>query len=348
MARTQGIVQSAGRAWRLLQDTGFMDASRGLETEAWQRNLREAGRELREAAASLTAADNRDAYGELRRVQRMNLWCAILAARETAVGIRIISTLGIRYPMMADHVSEAERRLAPRANGFPVRLLRRMAARIRNASPDPATVIEQRAAEQGDPPPREVSLQEAQLYQRIMLAAMRASDREASSYRNAGDAALGAFGASLLPPSDLSGMAQNYAEEQALDYAFGARANGIGAILSALRAVSDGVDAHRRATDDEYRLQHWVHQVCLRESNNDAAQALLLFQRLQDILERMNAWLQWVERHQDHPAYVPPGGEWRADPRASLGNTRGGSANRSGPVQGSVRGPYDRSPYDMA
>ena len=37
--------------------------------------------------------------------------------------------------------------------------------------------------------------------------------------------------------------------------------------------------------------------------------------RLQDIKRRMNAWLEWLERHQDHPSYVPPSG--RLDPNGS-------------------------------
>ncbi len=347
MARTDGIIQSANRAWRLLQATGFMDISRGLDTESWQRNVAEAGRELGEAASSLVASDNRDAYHELSHDQRITLWKAILAARQTRIGIRIISELGFRYRRMQDDVSEAERELASRANGFPVRELRAIGARIRAASPDPATVVERAAAEAGDPAPRGVTNEEAQLYQRVMLRAMQLSDREIAGVRNPGEAALGAFGASLLPPSDASGFAQNYAEDQAVGAAFGARANVIGVIISALRAVFDGAEAYRRATDDEHRLNYWIGQVCLQESHNNPDAALRLRRNLQDILERMNAWLAWLQRHTDHPSYDPPGGTIRADPTASLDLTRPGSGNRTGPVMGSVRGPYDRQPYGL-
>ncbi|MEM1411489.1 MAG: hypothetical protein AAGH19_03945 [Pseudomonadota bacterium] len=348
MARTAGIIQSINAAWRLVQETGFMDVNRGLNTESWQRNLNGAARELNEAADSLTARDNRDAYGELNNEQRMALWSAILASEQPAIGVRIISALGVRYSNIPQDLGAAESALSSRANGFPVRHLRTMAQRIRNAAPDRASVVERRAAEAGDPPPREVTRDEAELYQRIMLRAMQLSEREASSYRNAGDAALGAFGASLMPPNSVESWAQGEVEGRSLSILFGERANTAGLVFSALRAVNDGLDAHRRLRDDEYRLQHWVREVCLRESDGSAQQGLALFQRLQDILERLNGWLEWLDRHRDHPAYNPPGGVIRAAPTASLQGGASGAGRRSGPVHGSIRGPSQRGPSGMA
>lgn len=348
MAQTRGIVQSVQRAWRLMQQTGLFDASRGLYTEAWQRNVREAVRELREAARALVRGDNLDAYGELPENLRLELWRAILAARAPATGEFIISRLGGRYRAMSDDVRAADRAMASRANGFPVSVLHAMTARILGASPDRATVVEQEAARQGDPPPRDITQPEAELYTRIVSRAITRSNAEANSHRNAGDAALGAFGQSLLPGATPDAWLQNRAEGDGLGLMFGERAQSAGLVLSMFRAVRDGVDAHQRHTDAEYRLQHWIRQGCLAESNNDSRQAEQLFRQLKNIKDRMDAWLRWLNRHPDHPSYVPPHGTIEAAPTASLDASRAGAGNRTGPVRGSVRGPFEPGPNGLA
>ena len=360
MAEIAGIRQSVTRAWQLLNQTGFMDMSRGLHTEAFQRNVEEAVRELREAANSLVREGNRGAYGELSGSLRQSLWKSILRARAPATGVFIISRLGGQYRAMSDDVREADRSLAGLANGFPVRELHRMASEILNASPDQRTAVEQEAARGGDPMPRPISAQEATLYQRIMLRAIDQSRREASSYRNAGEAAFDAFGQSFLPalPLDsdgIRGMGQDQVEgalasavSRGGETVARESANSIGAIVSLIRAVTDAADAHYRANHPEYRLNHWVHQGCLSECGGNGAAASRMMEQLQNIRQRMDDWLQWLQRHQDHPSYVPPGGRWEARPTASAESVRSGASNRTGSVQGSVRAPANRGSLGLA
>lgn len=349
MAQTEGIIQSVTRAWRLLNETGFMDISRGLNTEGYQRNVREAVRELREAARSLTRQDNQAAYGELDSSQRDQLWKSILAAQAPDTGIYIISRLGVRFPDMADHVRSADRAMSRRANGFPVVVLHSMTDRIIAAAPSLQSAIEREAARQGDPMPRRITTEEAELYQRIVLRAIRHSRSEAISHRNAGDAALEAFAESFLPAHTPQDILQDQFEGAGLAATLGERADGAGLIISLLRAVSSAADAHYRATNPEARLRHWIHQGCLAETHNSEQGALDLMRRLQDIKRRMDAWLQWLQRHQDHPAYVPPSGRLDPAPTASLRPAlRGGVSNRAGPVQGPVEGAVDRGPQGLA
>jgi hypothetical protein len=256
MAEIAGIRQSVTRAWSLLNQTGFMDMSRGLNTEAFQHNVNKAVRELREAASSLVREGNRGAYGELNDSLRETLWKSILRARAPATGVFIISHLGVQYRTMSDHVREADRALAGLANGFPVRELHRMTSEILNASPDQTTAVEQEAARQGDPAPRGITRQEAELYQRIMLRAMQLSSREVSSHRNAGDAAISAFGESLLPAHTFDDILSDQAEGRSLTIALGEQgAERAGLILTAFRAVSAAAGAYRRMENAEVRLR---------------------------------------------------------------------------------------------
>jgi hypothetical protein len=348
MANIAGIVQSITRAWHLLGETGFLDMSRGLNTDGWQQNIREAVRELREAASSLVAQHNRDAYGELESGVRLMLWKSILRARAPATGEFIISRLGGRYRNMTDDVRAAERELAGRANGFPTRQLHQMTSIILNASPDEATAVEQEAARQGDPMPRGITPQEAALYQRILLRAMQQSNREVSSHRNAGDAAIDAFGESLIPAHALDDILMDQAEGRGLGAVLGeAGGEQAGLILNLFRAISSAADAHHRQENAQYRLNYWVRQTCLAESRNNSGAAAQLERQLLDIKRRMDEWLSWLQRHQDHPSYVPPGGRWEASPLASAESLRSGAANWTGPVSGSVRGPSSRGPVGM-
>jgi len=349
MAEISGIRQSVNRAWQLLSETGFLDMSRGLHTEAYQNNVREAVRELREAARSLVSEGNRDAYREINNSLRMTLWKSILRARATPTGEFIISRLGAQYRRMSDDVRQADRELSGLANGFPVRELHRMTNIILNASPDQRTSIEQEAARQGDPAPQAVTRQEAELYQRIMLRAMQQSTREVNSHRNAGDAAIEAFGESLIPAHTFDDILSDQGEGQALTVALGERgAERAGLILTAFRAVSAAAGAYRRMENAEARLNYWVHEVCMAESSNDPNAASRLERQVRDIYRRMNAWLAWLQRHQDHPSFVPEGGRWEARPTASAESVRSGAANRSGSVQGSVRAPANRGPLGLA
>jgi len=229
-----------------------------------------------------------------------------------------------------------------------------MTSSILDAAPDRRTALEQEAARGGDPMPPGITTAEAELYQRIVLRAIQQSRREESSHRNAGDAALDAFGQSFLPAlpnsSDgIHGIAQDQVEGHLADAvsrggetAVRESANRIGAIVSVIRALTDAADAHYRATHPEYRLNYWIHQGCLEERNGNAQGAAQLMQNLQDIRQRMNDWLEWLERHQDHPSYVPPSGRLDPAPRASLTTHRSGAASHNGPVQGSERGPANR------
>lgn len=360
MTDIAGIQQSVSRAWQLLNQTGFMDMSRGLYTEAYQRNVSEAMRELREASRSLVADGNRGAYGELNSNMRVMLWKSILRARAPATGIFIISRLGAQYRGMAEDVRTADNLMSSLANGFPVRELHHMTSRILNASPDPRTALEQEAARSGDPMPPGISTQEAELYQRIMLRAIQQSSREASAYRNAGEAAFDAFGQSFLPPlPDSADGMRAFGQDQVEGALASAVSRGgetvaresaqsIGAIVSLIRAISDAADAHYRANNPEYRLNHWVHQGCLAESGGNGPAAVSLMERLQNIRQRMNAWLEWLQRHQDHPSYVPPSGRLDPAPTASLSPNPSGTANRTGSVMGSMRGPSGRSSIGLA
>jgi len=96
MTDITGIRQSVSRAWRLLNETGFLDMSRGLNAESYQLNVREAVRELREAARSLVHPDNLGAYGELSASLRLTLWKSILRARAPASSSSPIWVDGIR------------------------------------------------------------------------------------------------------------------------------------------------------------------------------------------------------------------------------------------------------------
>jgi hypothetical protein len=358
MTELAGIRQSVSRASQLLNATGFMDISRGLQTDAYQRNVRAAVRELREAARSLVQENNHRAYRGLSDHEQQMLWQSILLARAPATGAFIISRLGSRYPQMADHVREADRTLSSHANGFPVRELHRMRSSILDAAPTTQTVIEQNAEREGDPMPPGINRPEAELYQRIVLRAIQRSRLEAVSNRNPGEAALDAFSASFLPAlpwENPEAFGQDQAEGRFAEIisrggetAVRESANRIGAMVSLFRAIHDAADAHYRASHPDYRLSHWVHQGCLAETGNDSAAAERLGRRLQDIRQRMNAWLAWLERHPDHPSYVPPYGRIDAAPRASVESTRNGSDNRTGPVQGSVRGAADRGSLGLA
>lgn len=358
MTDLAGIRQSVSRASQLLNSTGFMDISRGLQTAAYQRNVREAVRELGEAAQSLVRQDNRAAYGQMNDGLRQMLWQSILMARAPATGAFVISRLGAQYPGMPDHLREADRILSSHANGFPVRVLHRMMSTILDAAPTQRTGVEQEAARQGDPMPRRITTAEAELYQRIVLRAIEQSRREEFSHRNAGDAALEAFGESFLPPlpwEDPRGFAQDQGEgmlaetlSRGGETAVRESANRIGAVVSMVRAISSAADAHYRANHPEYRLNYWIHQGCLAESGGSPAAGTRLGERLQDIRRRMNAWLEWLQRHQEHPSYVPPYGRIDAAPRASADSTQNGADNRSGPVQGPVRGPAQRGSMGLA
>jgi len=348
MAEIAGIRQSVNRAWQLLNETGFLDMSRGLNTEVYQHKVHEAVRELREAASSLVRQGNRDAYGEINDDLRLKLWKSILRARATPTGEFIISHLGAQYRSMSDHVRQADREMAGLANGFPVRELHRMTTLILNASPDQQTAVEQEAARQGDPAPQAVTRQEAELYQRIVLRAMQHSTREVNSHRNAGDAAIEAFGESLIPAHTFDDILQDQAEGQSMTIALGeAGAERAGLILTALRAVSAAAGAHRRMENAEVRLNYWVHEVCMAESGNDPNGAARLERQVRDIYRRMNAWLEWLQRHQDHPSYVPPGGSWEARPTASAESLRSGAASGTGSIRGSVRAPANRGPLGL-
>ena len=360
MTDTNGIIQSANRAWRLLNTTGLFDMSRGLYTEAYQRNLREAVRELREAARSLVRPNNLDAYGELDESNRLTLWKSIMRARAPATGEYIYSRLGLRHREIPEDIREARRLLSSQSNGFPGRELMFIMTLILNAAPDARTILEQQAARDGDPMPPGITTAEAELYQRIMLAAIANSSREASRYRNAGEAAMETFGQTLLPalPTDPNGMrafgqdqvegALATAVSRGSETAVRESAQSIGAIVSLIRAVTDAADAHYRMNNPEYRLNHWVHQGCLAETGNNGNAAVQMIGQLQNIRERMDAWLQWLERHHDHPSYVPPGGRWEAAPTASLDTSRTGAANHSGPVRGAVRGAANRGSTGLA
>lgn len=359
MTDISGIRQSVTRAWHLLNETGFLDMSRGLNTEAFQHNTQEAVRELREAAHSLVQPDNRGAYGALNATLRLMLWKSILRARAPATGEYIISNIGGQYPDIAQDVREADAIMSRLSNGFPVWQLHRITARILDSAPNRQTALEQEAARQGDPIPSGITTAEAALYQRIVLRAIQQSRRESISHRNAGEAALEAFGQSFLPalPTSAGGLhaiGQDQIEgslaaavSRGGETAARESANRIGAIVSVLRAVTDAADAHYRATHPDYRLNYWIHQGCLAECGGNGNAAVTMMENLQNIRQRANAWLEWLQRHTDHPSYVPPSGRLDPSPTASLTH-QSGSLMRTGPVQGSVRGPTSLGPTGLA
>lgn len=345
------IARSVNRAWRLLNDIDvFMVVHRGLNNEIWQRNVEVATHCLSEAANNLLLSVNRDAYGELTGLDQQRLWESILDSRNTQLGVRIISQLGRRYQEMSRHVREADRVQSRCPNGFPVAELHRITSRILNASPSSDTSVEQAAAREGDPIPR-VSSEEALLYQRIVLHAIRRSNRERHSYRNTGEAVFEAFSRSFLPALGAQDILEGQVQGRVRNAILGSISESTGLVLSVVSAVRDASGAYYRQTDSEYRLNYWVYQGCLAECNNNADAAGVLQRRLINILQRMDALLEWLERHHNHSSYVSPSGEIRAAPRASVimpGHTRTGINNCNGAVQGVVRGPANQSPLGTA
>lgn len=355
MAELAGIRQSIDRAWRLLSETGFMDMAMEMYTDAYRSRVHAAVTELREAVRALVRRNNRDAYGEMSAARRITLWKAILRARAPTTGIYLMGQLGARYPGMTAELETATNDLARLPAVGTTAELRRMSQRIREAMPGRRNAVEEEAARQGDPMPRGITSEEAALYQRIVFRAMRRSERESHSYRNAGDAAIGAFGESFLPAmpgQNTQGFVQDQVEGRFTEMAVGAqRANAVGATVSLIRGVLSAIDAHGRATNSTYRLNYWIHQGCLEESGGDASAAMQLGRQLQTIRQRMNAWLAWLERHQDHPSFVPPSGRIDAAPTASNDrgtNSRSPAGNRRWPVQSSLHTAAVRGPEGLA
>ena len=341
MADLNGIRQSVNHAWVLLNRTGFMDSSRGMNTEYWQRNKRNAIRELHEAKRALVRSNNLDAYGEISSRLRQLLWQSILAAASPQIGVLIISTLGGRFRDMAEHVRLADDVMSRAHKGFSNPILHRYTAIILNACPTQETIVEQAAARSGDPMPSMISAEDGELYNRIILRAITLSNREQRSHRNAGEAALEAFAGSFLPSLSPADWTSDEIQGRGLTIALGERvADRAGAVISIVSTINNAINAHSRQNNREASINHWVFQVCITESHNDRVVAQTLRRRLHRISQQMNTWLEWLERHHEHPLYVPPGGVIEASPRASLNSqeyTRPGSINRSGPVRGSIR-----------
>jgi len=341
MTDISGIRRSVNYAWTLLNRTGVMDSSRAMHTEYWRRNKSGAVRELRQSARALVRRNNQDAYGELSSALQQTLWKSILASQTPAIGRYIMSRLGGQYRDMADHLRTADSTMSSRSNGFSVHVLHRITARILDANPTQEVIVEQQAARDGDPMPRMISAEEGELYNRIILRAITLSNRERSSNRNAGEAALGAFAGTFLPSVSPTDRAISHIQDKGLVVIMGeTAASRAGSLFSIVSTIRTTLNAHTRQNDREASINHWIDEVCLTESRGDSVAAMALRRRLHRISQALNAWLAWLERHQDHPSYVPPGGVIEEAPHASLRtphHNRPGSNSRRGSVRGSVR-----------
>lgn len=275
MAETEGIKQSVQAAWQLLEHTGAFNGSRFWHTEAWQHSVREAVRELREAAQSLVRSDNTAAYGELTTPTRFLLWASILLARAPATGVFIASRLGPIHADLRDDVRDAHLRISRRSrgtNGFSNSVLTAMARRIFNSVP-PLDTIEARAERAGDPMPPSVSASDGQLFNRVTTWALRRATSENNRYPNRGEAVMGAFSQSMLPPASSSAFVQEYMEGAGMDLALGEASGGAGLALSVARGLSDSIELYRRLHNNEYQLNYWMHQKCLQECNDNPVAA---------------------------------------------------------------------------
>jgi len=322
------VRQSVTRADRLLADTGFMDSARALGTEGWAVNMREARRELSEVADLIARRTGRSLYERMGRDLRHLLWRSILLSSynpsaapedqfDTATGLRIMRALGETAPMAQEDLDHCVSELAGRSTGFPVAILRRLALGYRESATTLATLVERRARERGDPAPPRTTAAEAQEYCEVLLPAIRRARAidftwEAQHPEMATFAAVAAaiFGV----PTDMSGeglvgdvrgRTSSMIQDAVADATHTA---GPLAWMGRLDAARTGFETYGRLTDPRERLRQCVREVATARCRGNEGQAMALVERLRRTEAQMNAWLAWLDRHRDHPDWVPAGG----------------------------------------
>lgn len=361
MAGLEGITQSVNRAHRLMQDTGFMDASRALSTEAWDRNISEARRELNEAADTLAGRDGSQLYLQMSSELRQSLWRATLLSSinlgeegserfDYAIGRRIMRSTGASASSSAQaDLNAATNFLASQAKGFPTSVLRVASRAFHESAPTEGAEIERRARLAGDPIPIRPAPQDTIQYMRITLNALTRAHAIERSWeaQNPGITAFVAMAAAFfgVPTGDPSGQAVvEYAASQAtsgLDIP-GSRVSSSGTVeriklrygrsdlvgstpsaglmkaIGYLQIAQTGIQTYARLTNPQERMRQCIQAAALAASNNELARANVLIRKLETTEQQMNMWMQWVNRHRDHPAYVPPGGVVRSSAQSAV------------------------------
>ena len=214
--------------------------------------------------------------------------------------------------------------------------LRRHAATILSASVDPATVVEQRSAREGDARPALLNPDDVMLYNQLVLQAIRNARRERVQNRYTSDVELflSNFVGEFLPDLDPLKIYRDTAEGEFIEYAAGGanRAHVAGLVLDGLEGLNSGMQALGRRADLQEAIRYWTFQGCLQARGNSLDAAYELMRRLQRVAEGLNAHSRWLRRHPDHPDFVSPHGEIRM-PGADNGNHRRGGR----PVRGASR-----------
>jgi hypothetical protein len=328
MATLAGISQSVNRANRLMDDTGFMDSNRGMSNAAWDRNIAQARRELAEVADALAGRGGLGLYRQMTGELRRRMWRALLLSScnagepegrqiDLTTGRRIMRSLGAEASAAVATLTQVTDSLASRPNGFPVRVLRTMSRQFREAAPGTAAEIERRARVAGDPmpiPPPASSTREYMLVALDAIRRARAIERswDAQNPRVATFVAVAAtvFGVPTeQDAASLSEFASGRASSDLEDLVQeGAHIDGVMTWVGRIDAARVGVETHGRLTDPRERMRQCLQEAALEQSGGEWGTALALLDRMRTTEQRMNAWLAWLARHRDHPAYVPPGG----------------------------------------
>lgn len=336
MAGLAGITQSVNRAHRLMQDTGFMDVSRALSTEAWDRNIREARRELNEAADTLAGRDGSRLYSQMSGQLRQTLWRATLLASinlgeegserfDYAIGRRIMRSTGASASSSAQaDLNTATNFLASQATGFPTSVLRCASRTFHESAPTEGVEIERRARLAGDPIPMRPAPQDTIQYMRITLSALTRAHAIERSWeaQNPGIVAFAAMAAASfgVPAGDTYLVEYTTGKvDYGRDSFLGAV--GVGGLMKKtgrLQIPQTGIETYARLTNSQDRMRHCIQAAALAASNNELARANLLIRKMETTEQQMDTWLQWVDRHRDHPAYVPPGGVVRSSAQSAV------------------------------